>query len=517
MSEEKLPLKAKEKKTASPGEKLLHNMFRLLQVVKIHQSNNKLFGENVGLFKNVLQEVWRSSPEARFALHRGRFYLNDERIVYTPTMWTTSSKMAEYFTARGINGLTFTDQGVLSQDDIVGFMDVFNRATKDPDPSEWLDEQLGDRFPWVKVSKAEDKDIFQEGGTEATEDASAGRSVIVKGAFNKGSHKASFAKQRYSQALTALRTLVERLDAGKSAGVQKSKRAIEGLIDLLFEDEVSFMCLSTVRDADDQIYTHSVNTAILSILMGNKLGLTRASLEQLGLAGMFHDLGKAAGVEDVLSKPGRLTGQDLLKAQEHALLSVFSIIRMNASLGLKHSIITPAGEHHMGFDRSGYPWIGRQGEPLSLFGRLLAVADQYDALTSARPWRDPYPPHEALAILMKDAGTKLDPVILKVLVNTLGAYPPGTILFLDTHEAAIAHYTPSSAVGARPVVRMLLTNDQGEFIPGGTADLNELDLLTGQYKRNIVKCEHASTLEIQPVVFLMTDDDPPKPAAAAAG
>jgi HD-GYP domain-containing protein (c-di-GMP phosphodiesterase class II) len=499
MSEEQ---KKPVKKAVTPGEKLLHNMFRLLQVVKIHQANNKLFSDNVKLFQDVLEEIWHSTTTANFALYRGRFYLNDERIVYTPTMWATSAKMTEYFQARGINGIRFIDKGQLDADSIVGFMDVFNRATKAEQPSLWLAETLKERYPWVEINKEEDKGIFVEGQGPADQ-AAPGRQMIVRG--SSAQSNSTLAKQTYSQALTAMRTLIERLTAGKTAGVQKSKRAIEALIDLLYEDEISFLSLSTVRDVEDQLYTLSVNVAILSMCMGKRLGLSRTGLEQLGLSGLFHDLGKAGEVGETAARPEKLEGESLQKVQEHSLLSVLNIIRLIASHGLKHSILAPAGEHHMGLDHSGYPKIGREKEPLSLFGRLLAVADQYDALTSTRPWREAFAPHDALVKLMGDAGTKLDPVIMKVFVNLLGAWPPGSVLLLDTHEAALAHYTPNPSVGARPIAKLLNASDEGEFSPGETVDLGERDNETGEYLRNIVSTVHASLLNIQPVTFLLPE------------
>ncbi|MDR2338686.1 MAG: HD domain-containing protein [Deltaproteobacteria bacterium] len=487
------------KKVATPGEKLLHNMFRLLQVVKIHQSNNKLFSDNVKLFQQVLEEIWGMTNVANFALHRGRFYLNDERIVYTPTMWATSAKMAEYFQARGINGIKFIDRGILSQESIVGFMDVFNRATKAPDPTEWLEKATKENYPWVEVNKDDDKGFFTEG--QAGGDAAAGRSVVVHGAYRESA--AQVARQTYSQALTALRTLVQRLAAGKNAGVQKSKRVIEQLIDMLFEDETSCLCLSTVRDMDDQLYTHSVNVAILALCVGRRLGLSRTALEQLGLAGLFYDLGKAGELEPIAARPERLKGAELERVHDHALLSVLSIIRMNASHGLKHSVLAAAGEHHMGMDHSGYPHVGREDEPISINGRILAVADQYDALTSVRPWREPYAPHDALVMLMREAGKKLDPVILKLFVSLLGTWPPGSVLVLDTHEVAMAHYTPSPMVGARPMAKLLKACEDGTFSPGASVDLGETDPATGLYLRNILSTIHPSRLNLQPVEFLL--------------
>jgi HD-GYP domain-containing protein (c-di-GMP phosphodiesterase class II) len=476
-------------------------MFRLLQVVKIHQANNKLFSDNVSNFRDVLKELWSETQVASFTLYRGRFYLNDERIVYTPSMWVTSAKMMEYFQQRNLNGIQFKAVDTLEDQEIVAFMDIFNKAARQPDPSKWLEEKIADKFPWVSFTNEEDMGLSAS-PADMEDSGAIGRTSVIRGAPSR--NISYIARQTYSQALTAMRNLVKRLEIGKTAGIQKAKRAVQELIDLLFEDEAVFLALSTVRDRDDQLYVHSVNMAILVIGMGQRLGLSRGVLEHLGLCGLFSDLGKVE-IKDQLSKAERLRGESLDKVREHSLESVRNIIRLNASHALKQLILGPAGEHHMGIDHSGYPKIGNPSEPLSLFGRLLAVADQYDALTSPRPWRpEPFSPRDALLKLMENAGKQLDPVILKVFVNLVGPWPPGSILLLDTHEIAIVRYTPNTTQ-ALPQARLLEHDGYDGFKGGPIIELSEFDLSTGKFIRNIISSIHPSSLNIQPVDYLLAE------------
>ncbi|MDR2612538.1 MAG: HD domain-containing protein [Deltaproteobacteria bacterium] len=492
---------SRKEKGPSHGEQLLHCMFRLLQVVKIHQANNKLFSDNVSNFRDILMEIWVESPVAAFALYRGRFYLNDERIVYTPTMWATSAKMMEYFSQRGLNGLKFFQTEKLSDQDIVGFMDLFNRATRNEDPADWLKRNASQDYPWVTFTLDDDQGLQADSG-EADDSGGVGRTSVLRAAPN--ANVSYVARQTYSQTLTALRALVTRLSAGKPAGIQKSKRAVQELIDLQMEDEAVFQSLSTIRDSADQLYTHSVNVTILVLGMGHRLGLSRGVLEHLGLCGLFHDLGKI-GEDDVLNSTERIQGgHAAARLQSHSLKSVMNIIRLNASHTLKHLILGPAGEHHMGVDRSGYPKVGDEGAPLSLYGRMIAVADQYTALTSPRPWRpEPFSPHEALLKLMEQAGRQLDPVVLKVFVNLLGPWPPGSVLILDTHEVAISRYTPASTQSLPQARLVEMEPASGIFIGGDMIELSEIDTSTGAFKRNILSSIHPSTLNIQPVDYLL--------------
>ncbi|MDR2350443.1 MAG: HD domain-containing protein [Deltaproteobacteria bacterium] len=484
------------------GEILLHAMFRLLQVVKIHQANNKLFSDNVKTFREVLQETWNEVPQTSITLYRGRFYMNDERMVYTPSMWTTSAKMMEFFQERNLNGIRFLSADKLDDKEIVDFMSAFNSATRHPEPAAWL-EEVSARHPWVKFVRDKDQALAKDDPDEEGDPDTMGKTSSMRGAPSKNISR--LARQVYSQTLTAMRNLVNRLLSGKIAGIQKSKRAVQELIDLMFEDEAVFLSLSTIRDRDDQLFTHSVNVAVLVVGTGRKLGLSRGMLEHLGLSGLFHDLGKA-NLAAHTARPERLEGRDLEAVRNHSLASVYNIIRLNAGHSLKQLVLGPAGEHHMGVDRSGYPKVGNPEEPLSLFGRIIAVADQYDALTSSRPWRpEPFSPRDALLKLMENAGKQLDPVVLKSFVSFVGPWPAGSVLILDTHEIALARHTPDTAK-ALPQARLLESDGYGGFRGGELVEISEIDPLTGKPKRNIISSIHPDTLSIQPVDFLLHED-----------
>ncbi|MCK7489457.1 MAG: HD domain-containing protein [Anaerotruncus sp.] len=103
--------------------------------------------------------------------------------------------------------------------------------------------------------------------------------------------------------------MAEKLTTHKRVGVHKAKRVIQDMIEILTEDDSILLCMSTIRDYDDYTYTHSVNVALLSMCLGKRLGLSRLTLERLGLCGLFHDLGKVDIPHDLINKPGELTDE----------------------------------------------------------------------------------------------------------------------------------------------------------------------------------------------------------------
>jgi hypothetical protein len=161
----------------------------------------------------------------------------------------------------------------------------------------------------------------------------------------------------------------------------------------------------------------------------------------------------------------------------------------------------PPFEHHLRYDLSGYPNIGWD-RPISLCGRILAIADVYDALTSQRVYRkEAMSSDRALGLMIQGQGTVFDPLILKVFVRMLGVYPIGTLLELDSNEIALVSKPQLNEDLNRPWVVILQSDGQGGFTRGDEVNLAERDE-DGNYCRHIIGSSHPSSQNIQPAEFL---------------
>jgi hypothetical protein len=157
----------------------------------------------------------------------------------------------------------------------------------------------------------------------------------------------------------------------------------------------------------------------------------------------------------------------------------------------------------MSYDHSGYPNIGSE-RPVSLFGRILSIADVYDAITSPRIYRpSSMTPDQALGYMSEKAGKQFDPVLMKVFINMLGVYPVGTLLELDTGEIGVAMQCADRADRTRPKVQLLISDGHDNYLKGQIVDLMERDPQNGNYSRNIKKSLHPSSIGIQPAKFLI--------------
>jgi HD-GYP domain-containing protein (c-di-GMP phosphodiesterase class II) len=479
------------------GERLIQALFRLLQVVKIHQPNNALFIESIKEFREALAAISAERDTPTLRVIRGRFYLDEERLNLAAALVRTADKLIEYLEARSIHGLRFYMTSDLADEEIVKFVRLLNQAEREDDPLAWLQVRF-DVEDCALVELLTEHDLKSSGSGAGSEEEGDD-----EGRKSSRQTTASMVRKTYSHALTSIVTMTKKLASQQRVGIQKSKRVIQTLIDILSEDESILLGMSTIRNYDDYTYTHSVNVAILAMCLGKRLGLGRPSIEQLGLCALFHDLGKVEVPLDLIQKTGALTQAEYDEVKTHSVHSVSQILRLNADHGLKKKILLPPFEHHLGADLSGYPKSDRTA-PLSLYGRILMVADIYDAMTSGRTYRpEPISPDKALKHMVDYAGGKIDAIVMKAFIDMIGVYPVGTLLFLDTREVGLVLETPEGAENSRPRIILLQRGPGDTLLKGARADLAERDPATGTFLRNIIRCFHPTDYGIQPADFLV--------------
>ncbi|MDR1921394.1 MAG: hypothetical protein LBS31_06590, partial [Candidatus Adiutrix sp.] len=306
---------AKNSPAAAAGSELLLSLFKLLQMVKIHQANNKLVVDTIAEFRAALKKICSEADGANFRLHRARFYMNHVMLAFPASMQIPVTKLMEYFQARGIQGLRLYDSDSSSTEDIVHVVGLLNKAVQENEPVAWLQVQLDTaNFTWVEFLS--EQDTKAKGGLSGEEAADGGEkapasSPAADAAASAGQGRraaptptaevaqrtyhqvmASMARKTYSHALSSVLTMTDKYSMNKRVGIQKSKRVIQGMIEILTKDESILLGMTTIRNYDDYTYTHSVNVAILSMCLGRRLGLPRHLIEILGLSSLFHDLGK---------------------------------------------------------------------------------------------------------------------------------------------------------------------------------------------------------------------------------
>ncbi|PLT30302.1 HD-GYP domain-containing protein [Peribacillus deserti] len=250
------------------------------------------------------------------------------------------------------------------------------------------------------------------------------------------------------------------------------KELIKQLISELMGNKKLLHLLSDVYTYDHYIFTHSLNVTLYSIAVGIRLKLAPNQLEVLALGAMLHDVGKVAVPKQILLKPGRLTEEEFVEIKKHSE-NGFHLLKGIHTVPLV--VAHCAYQHHERLDGSGYP-RGLLGNEIHYFGKILAVADVFDAVTSNRIYRGAMLPHEGLEVLYAGAGTQFDKTIVEAFRGSVAIYPNSLTVDLSDGSRGIVS-RQNYGLSDRPVVEVI---EQGGRVLEHTHELDlsrNLDIL----------------------------------------
>ena len=312
------------------------------------------------------------------------------------------------------------------------------------------------------------------------------------------------AKRAFYVALGSAKEILTSQTSQGAASLRKAKRAVQTAVDVLLEDESSLLALASIKDHDEYTFTHSVNVCIFSLAIGHSLGFHRSYLSRLGIAALFHDIGKTSVPQDVLNKVGSLDVNEWKTIREHTVMGVRQLGKMpRCNEHILHSLIV-AFQHHINLDLSGYPSVPAYSS-LDLFSRIVRIADTFDAMTTERPYRNKvYSPYEAVRYLVSQAGSKFDPILVKAFARAVGIFPTGTVLRLASGEVGIV-VRRSQLTGDtnRPIMRVLLDSKGNPTPEGRLLDLGQTDPETGGYLYSVAETLSCKDIGVNPRDYLM--------------
>lgn len=234
-----------------------------------------------------------------------------------------------------------------------------------------------------------------------------------------------------------------------------------GAIVNLATDIVSDICkrkacsvdLLDLRSFDDYTYHHSVNVGVYAVAVGRKLGLEREELGRLCVAAICHDLGKTLIPLEILNKNGKLTDEEFEVIKTHPRGS-FDILSEHHEIPavVRQAVLM----HHENEDGTGYP-LGKEDKDIPFFAKILHAVDVYDALTSKRPYKDPFAPASAIEYINSHVGMMFDPAVVEAMNACIPAYPPGIEVTLSDGRNAIVITHSTNAL--RPKIKLLETEE----------------------------------------------------------
>jgi len=225
------------------------------------------------------------------------------------------------------------------------------------------------------------------------------------------------------------------------------------IVNELYASDITTIDMIDLHSGDNLTASHSVNVAVTSCIIGMSLGMKRRELELLVSAALLHDIGKFFVPQDIIEKPTRLTPSEYSVIKMHPL---YAYERLSKDITIPSQIKVAILSHHENVDGSGYP-NGISGKELSIFSKILHVADVYDALISRRPFKAPYSPSEACEYLMGGCGIMFDQHIVEQFIKYIAIYPKGSEVTLSNGSVGYV-YDNTDIHNLRPIV--LLQNGQ---------------------------------------------------------
>jgi HD-GYP domain-containing protein (c-di-GMP phosphodiesterase class II) len=346
------------------------------------------------------------------------------------------------FERRQVGGLRFLPG--ITEPEIERFFQVF-LAADDPSMAERLPEMIAEAsIQSILIVAPSDLDVEDLARELADQPKQTG--------------ERSRAKKTFWRAVSGAKKIVLRARQTGRPDLRHAKRVVQPIVDNIMKHEYSIVGLTALKDHDEYTYAHCVNVAVLSISMGQALGLPRQALADLGVAGLLHDLGKMSIPGEVLRKPGALSADEWVMMRRHPLEGAMMIARMPGISTVMLDAMRACLEHHMNYNRTGYPDVELEWGQATM-SRIVAMADCFDAMTAHRAYCSrPRSPFEGLQILLGPNRVNFDPAVLWALVRTVGLYPAGSVV-QTVSGAVVLALSPNPRDVTRPFCRVLVRAD----------------------------------------------------------
>jgi len=465
------------------GTEFVLKFYRLLRGTIVYDRKNVIVDRLTQECLQVVNGIIRSEGSLFLKIVRDSFFFNNFRIQVGADKYRIFKAFWHEMRKRWIGELEFTDEVNAEQlKDLIYLLSG-------------LEENNESNYLYVKT-QLEYRDIEQitVGKLEFFKD----EEIYVDSEDQK-----QYSKEVYFKTVGLVKEVVESTSSQKVLNVRKAKRLMQNAVNAIMQDESALLGLAVIKNYDEYTFNHSVNVAIYAIALGQRIGIPKKHLSHLGMAGLFHDLGKTQIPKEIINKSGKLSPEEWAVIQSHPVIGAEIVMKMKEWGDLSTRMITAAFEHHLKYDLTGYPKLTRK-KKITLFSRIITLADFYDALVRPRVYNQfPYVSERILGFMLERSGKDFDPALVKVFINMIGIFPLGTLLLLSTNEMGVVTKIQEDVeLIDRPKV-CLVYFSEGGYRKGEVVDLNTKDEATGEFKRTIVKTLNPNEYNINVAEFFI--------------
>lgn len=273
------------------------------------------------------------------------------------------------------------------------------------------------------------------------------------------------ARALHREATQIVRDMLVDIRLGKQIEMEKVEPLVGRIVDSIFTQQDALLPLARLKQHDSYTFQHSVSVCALMTAFARTLEVPREVIREIAVGALLHDVGKARVPDEILNKPGKLTEAEFDRMKSHVVQS--KIILM-ATPGISQIALDVAAQHHERYDGTGYPNKLKAGQ-ISLYGRMGAIVDVYDAITSNRVYHKGMAPTAALRKLLDWSANHFEPRLVKAFIRSVGIYPTGALVRLESSRLAVVQAQHADKP-MQPTVKVIF-HTAGHYLRPADVDL----------------------------------------------
>jgi len=403
---------------AELGPTIAHHLFSAIKTLQVHDAHNRAAVRTIRDLVAVLKELQDVDGLVKIHTSIDFLFVNDARLAMDSQKNGPLFFLIQEMTKREVEGIEI--RSGIDQEELVKFLRLFFVELPEGTAFDEVEVAFSSySITNVKVAKLVERERRLENETRIKDDDSVRRA----------------SNQVFFRTIALVGDIRKGIEKQRAIQVQKVERLTQQMVDIIQADETILVGLSSIKTFDERTFAHSVNVCILSMLIGDRLGLSKSDVARLGVAALLHDIGKTYIPQEIINTPGALNDKEWELMRYHTFFGVKELSRINALREVEDGLFV-ALQHHVHFDNNGYPQRA-DGWDLRLFSRIVTVADYYDAMTTPRVYQEPVSVVYALHFILTKSGQIFDPLVAKAFIGALGIFPIGTVVELDTGELGV--------------------------------------------------------------------------------
>jgi HD-GYP domain-containing protein (c-di-GMP phosphodiesterase class II) len=390
------------------GRSLLSALFMLIRSVKMYEPDNSVFEKPFSQLSDTITHIIQRDGRLELLGVKQSFYINGTLIKVDLASLDNIKQLLAELRARDVTGFSCSRPPSLPE--LKNLIAIFAH-----EQSETIDEEglASKRLVTLKLaqwSKLKDRLDDTKDETEAKLD------------------RKKYALLCYARAVVFTQKYLESVQHGEPLNTAKALRIIQDFIDVVSEQRVHFLGLTTTRVDAQYLPFHHVNTCLLSLVFGSELGLTKPQLRDLGYIALFHDSGMSSVSDSVLAQTGQLDADAKAAIAKSPIVAAKNILKEKSFNRATLLRLVATVEHKADFGAAVRDAVGNiemiiPKAKLGLYARVISICATFDALTSRRAFRDAYSPDIALMLMWTELRHRFDPQLLQVFMRVMAIAP----------------------------------------------------------------------------------------------